>query len=34
MEILYEDDDIIVVNKESGLPVQAGTASRKDLISI
>lgn len=34
MEILYEDDDIIVVNKESGLPVQAGTASQKDLISI
>ena len=34
MAILYEDDDIIVVNKESGLPVQAGTASRKDLISI
>jgi 23S rRNA pseudouridine1911/1915/1917 synthase len=34
MEILYEDDDIIVVNKEAGLPVQAGTASQKDLISI
>lgn len=34
MEILYEDDDIIVVDKESGLPVQAGSSSQKDLISI
>lgn len=34
MEILYEDNDILVVNKESGLPVQAGNASQKDLISV
>jgi len=34
MEIIYEDKDIIVVNKESGLPVQAGSSSQKDLISI
>lgn len=34
MEIIYEDKDIIVVNKESGLPVQAGSASQKDLISV
>jgi len=34
MKILYEDKDILVVNKESGLPVQAGSASRMDLISV
>lgn len=34
MKILYEDKDIIVVYKESGLPVQAGSASQKDLISV
>ena len=34
MKILYEDEDIIVVNKESGLPVQAGSPSQTDLISI
>lgn len=34
MEILYEDRDIIVVNKEAGLPVQAGRPSEKDLISV
>lgn len=33
MEIIYEDSDVIVVNKEAGLPVQAGRASEKDLIS-
>lgn len=34
MEILYEDGDIIVVNKEAGLPVQAGSVTQIDLISI
>lgn len=34
MKIIYEDKDIIVVYKEAGLAVQAGSASQKDLISI
>ena len=34
MEILYEDQDIIVVHKESGLPVQAAGVSQKDLVSM
>ena len=33
MRIEYEDDEIIVVYKEAGLPVQAGRTSRKDLVS-
>lgn len=33
MKVLYEDQDVLVVYKEAGLPVQAGSASRKDLIS-
>jgi len=34
MEILYEDDEIIVVNKEAGLAVQARSAGQKDLESM
>jgi 23S rRNA pseudouridine1911/1915/1917 synthase len=33
MRIEYEDDEIIVVYKEAGLPAQAGRTSRKDLVS-
>ncbi len=32
--ILYENDDFIIINKPSGLPVQPGTRVKSDLISI
>jgi 23S rRNA pseudouridine1911/1915/1917 synthase len=34
MKIEFEDDDILVVYKEAGLPVQAGRTSRTDLVSM
>lgn len=34
VRIEYEDKDILVIYKESGLPVQTGRTSRRDLVSI
>lgn len=34
MEILFEDQDIIVVRKEAGIPVQGARASQMDLIAM
>lgn len=34
MRIEYEDEDILVVYKEAGIPVQAGRVGAKDLVSI
>lgn len=32
--VIYNDDDYIVINKEAGVPVQGGTKSKKNLITI
>lgn len=34
MRIVYEDEDVLVVHKEAGLPVQTGRTSAKDLVSL
>ncbi len=34
MRIEYEDNDILVIYKEAGLPVQTGRTSRKDVVSM
>ena len=34
MRIEYEDNEIIVVYKEAGLPVQSGRTSGRDLVSL
>ena len=32
--VIFDNDDYIVINKDAGLPVQGGTKSKKNLISI
>ncbi|MCR5507106.1 MAG: RluA family pseudouridine synthase [Lachnospiraceae bacterium] len=34
MQILYEDNDIIVIEKEPGIPVQTGSIATKDIVNI